>query len=73
MVDVLGPGHDGSIVDLTLTGDVQAMGSDEEEYGMGDGGSSSPMNLSVSYAILPVGDHTFISRGLAGLHTWTQS
>ncbi|KAE8803977.1 Peptidyl-prolyl cis-trans isomerase CYP40 [Hordeum vulgare] len=48
-----------SIIDLTSTGTVLITGSDEEESGMGDGGSSTPMSWLVSYVLLYLtGDRT---------------
>ncbi|KAE8785761.1 Peptidyl-prolyl cis-trans isomerase CYP40 [Hordeum vulgare] len=69
MVDV-GSSQEGSVCDLTSTGTVRVTGSDEEELGMGDGGSSTPVSQQVSHVLLDlVGDRNDTVRGAASRRT----
>ncbi|KAE8770569.1 Peptidyl-prolyl cis-trans isomerase CYP40 [Hordeum vulgare] len=72
VVDV-SPCQEGSVVDLTLTGTIRVTRSNEEEWGMGDGGSLTPVSRLVSHVLLYlVGDHTDTMRGAASRRTWAR-
>ncbi|KAE8805437.1 Peptidyl-prolyl cis-trans isomerase CYP40 [Hordeum vulgare] len=65
--------QEGSVIDLTSTSTVRVMGSDEEEYDMGDGGSSTPVIRLVSRVLLYlVSDKIDTTKGAADRRTWAR-
>jgi hypothetical protein len=71
VVDVIGSDQNGSIINLTSTGDVHSTGSDEEEKGIGDDNASSLVSRCVSDVLLYLAHgRTDTLRGAASRRTW---
>ncbi|KAE8804369.1 hypothetical protein D1007_19387 [Hordeum vulgare] len=63
--------QEGSVIAFTPTSTVRVMSSDEEELGMGDDRSSTPVRRLVSHVLLYLADDwTDITRFAASRRTW---
>ncbi|KAE8796968.1 Peptidyl-prolyl cis-trans isomerase CYP40 [Hordeum vulgare] len=70
VVDV-GSSQEGSVIDLTSTDNIRV--TDEEEWGMGNGGISTPVSRLMSHVLLHLaGDWTDTVRGTASRRTWAR-